>query len=195
MYHCPITLLLMPMTIPLSRCALAVALLMLAACTPHYNWREIRSDNAPYVVALPARPASFSRDIDLNGTRVNMTMTAAEVGHSTFAVGTAELPTAPQAQASLEAMKEALLRNIAGTLREQKTLTIAQSSHAGSGRLAVIEITASGRGDQATGGQPRLLFARFVAKDKRVFQLVATGPEKDLHRELVDTFFSSFKPD
>jgi hypothetical protein len=178
-----------------SRCALAVFMLLLAACSPHYNWREIRSDGAPYIIALPARPASFSRNIDLNGTRVNMTMTAAEVDSNTFAVGTAELPSAPQAQAALEAMKQALVRNIGGTVREQKTLTIAQSSHAEDGHLAVIEITASGPGDAATGGRPRVLFARFLAKGQRVFQLVATGPEQALRRDLADTFFSSFQLD
>jgi hypothetical protein len=174
---------------------LATILLTLTACSPHYNWREIRGEGAPYVIALPARPASFSRNIDLNGIRVNMTMTAAEVDSNTFAVGTAELPSAQQAQASLEAMKDALVRNIGGTVREQKTLTIAQSMHADSGRLAVIEITASGRADQATGGQARILYARFLAKEKRVFQLVATGPAKTMTRELADSFFSSFKLD
>jgi hypothetical protein len=185
----------MPIPLFASRCLLAATLLMLAACSPRYNWRDIRGEGAPYVVAMPARPASFSRNIDLNGTRVNMTMTAAEVDNNTFAVGTAELPSAQQAQTALEAMKEALVRNIGGSVSEQKTLTIAQSAHAVSGHLAVIEITASGRGDRATGGQPRILFARFLARQKRVFQLVATGPQNSMKREFADSFFSSFKPD
>jgi hypothetical protein len=172
---------------------LAAIALLLAACSPHYNWREIHGEGAPYVVALPARPASFTRNIDLNGTRVNMTMTAAEVDAATFAVGTAELPSAPQAQAALETMKEALVRNIGGTVREQKMLTIAQAGHAGGGHLAVLEITARGRADPATGGRPRVLFARFLAKEQRVFQLVATGPEQELPRDLADTFFASFR--
>ena len=154
------------------RGALAAALLALAACAPQYNWREVRGEGAPYVVALPARPASFSRDIDLNGTHVRMTMMAAEVEHTTFAVGTAELPSAPQAQASLEAMKTAIVRNIGGTIREQKTLTMPQSIHADSGRLAVISMTASGRGDQNTGGQPRVLFARVVTRRSRLSRSV-----------------------
>ncbi|HEX2604408.1 MAG TPA: hypothetical protein VHL60_07030 [Oxalicibacterium sp.] len=178
------------------RRALAPAIaLLLTACSPHYNWREIHGEGVPYVVALPARPATFTRNIDLNGIRVNMTMTAAEVDATTFAVGTAELPSAPQAQAALEKMKEALVRNIGGTVREQKILTIALSPGAGGGHLAVLDITASGRGDAATGGRPRMLFARFLAKDQRVFQLVATGPEQELPRDLADTFFSSFKLD
>lgn len=185
----------MPFFFRLSRCAAAAVLLALAACSPRYDWRELHGVDAPYTVALPARPDSFSRGIDLNGVHVSMTMTAAEVGKATFAVGTAELPTAPQAQASLEAMKNALVRNIRGAIRQQRTLTIAQSPRADAGRVAVIEIVAIGPGDRASEGRPRALFARFVAKDKRVFQLVATGPEDVLHREIVDTFFSSFKLD
>ncbi|HTH43858.1 MAG TPA: hypothetical protein VL528_02140 [Oxalicibacterium sp.] len=184
-----------PILFRLPRVAAAAMLLALTACSPRYDWRELHAADAPYAVAMPARPASFSRQIDLNGVPVSMTMTAAEVGKVTFAVGSAELPTAQQAQASLDAMKTALVRNIRGTIRQQRTLTIPQSSHADGGRVAVIEIAAIGPADQASDGQARALFARFVAKDKRVFQLVATGPEAALQRELVDTFFSSFKLD
>ncbi|HWT72476.1 MAG TPA: hypothetical protein VN361_09835 [Oxalicibacterium sp.] len=184
-----------PFPILSSRCTAAAILLALAACSPRYDWRELHGVDAPYSVAMPARPDSFSRGIDLNGVHVSMTMTAAEVGKATFAVGSAELPTAPQAQASLDAMKNALVRNIRGTIRQEKTLTIAQSRRADGGRVAVIEVVAIGPGDRASEGRPRALFARFVAKDKRVFQVVATGPEDTLQRETVDTFFSSFRLD
>ena len=45
----------------------------------------------------------------------------------------------------------------------------------------------------ATNGQPRVLFARFFAKERRVYQLVVTGSEKAVQRDLVDTYFSSFR--
>lgn len=175
------------------RLLFAAIALMLAACSPQFDWREIRSDAAPFVVAMPAKPSTFSRKIDLDGTETLMTMTAAEVGDITFAVGMAELPDATRAQLSLAAMKTALVNNIRGTIRQEKVLTMAQTQAAASGTLAVTEIEATGPASVATGNQPRVLFARFVARDKRVYQLVATGPEKAVTRDIVATYFSSFK--
>lgn len=166
---------------------------MLTACSPKFDWREIRSDNAAYVIAMPAKPASFTRQIDLDGIKTAMTMTATEVDGVTFAVGTAELPEAPQAQASLAAMKTAMVNNIRGTVRQEKVATMPQSQNANTGTLAYIEIVASGAADAATGGQPRVLFARFVAKERRVYQVIVTGSERTISREIVDTYFSSFR--
>jgi hypothetical protein len=172
-----------------------VLLSSLVACSPQYNWREVHSDVAPFAVALPARPSSFSREVGVDGIHVPMTMLASEVGQTTFAVATAELPSAQQAQAALATMKTAMVRNIGGTVRQEKVLTIARSVQADAGRVAVIEIEAVGPGDKATDGQARVLFARFVARDRRVFQLLATGRESALRRDLADSFFASFKLD
>jgi hypothetical protein len=171
----------------------AVTLISLTACSPKFDWREINVDTFHYAIALPGKPATVTRDIDLSGVKVSMTMTATEVGSTTFAVGTAELPTATQAQLSLSTMKTAMVRNIDGTIKQEKVLTMPASAQAESGKLAVTEVEATGQASAATSNQPRVLFARFIAKDKRVYQLVATGPAKQLSRDVVDTFFSSFK--
>lgn len=169
--------------------ALAATALLLLACSPKYDWREIRSEAAPYVVALPTKPTTFSRKIDLNGTQVSMTMVASEVDGVTFAVGSAELPDATQAQVSLAAMKTAMIKNISGTIRQEKVLTIPQSMHA-PGTVAVTEIEAIG---PTVNGQPRILHARFLARENRVYQLVVMGSEETASRDLASTFFSSFK--
>jgi hypothetical protein len=181
------------MKIVLSRLLFTAIAMMLAACSPQFDWREIRSDAAPYVVAMPAKPSTFSRKIDLDGIDTVMTMTAAETGGVTFAVGTAELPDATHAQISLAAMKTAMVNNINGNIRQEKVLTMPQTQSAASGTLAVTEIEATGTASAATSNQPRVLFARFVAKDKRVYQLVVTGPEKTVTRDIVATYFSSFR--
>lgn len=180
------------MKLPLALCrhaTLVATVLFLSACSPKYDWREVHSDNASYVVALPTKPTTFSRKIDLNGIPASMTMVASEVDGVTFAVGTAELSDATQAQVSAAAMKTALINNISGKVRQEKVLTMPQSMQA-PGTVAVTEIEATG---PAANGQTRILFARFIAKEKRVYQLVVTGPEKAVGRDIVDTFFQSFK--
>lgn len=166
-----------------------VGLLFLSACSPKYDWREVRSDAAPYVIALPTKPTTYTRKIDLKGIQASMTMVASEVDGVTFAVGSAELPDATQAQVSLAAMKTAMINNISGTVKQEKVLTMPQSMNA-PGTVVLTEIEASG---PSANGQNRVLFARFLAKEKRVYQLIVIGPEKSVSRDVVATFFSSFK--
>lgn len=176
----------MPTLSRLFRAAAIACALLLAACSPKFNWREVRGSGAPYVVMLPAKPASHTREIDLDGIPVSMTMTAAEVDDVTFAVGAAALPDPAQASKALNAMKTALVRNIGGKITREES--------EGSATIpTTIEIEASG--PPGRNGQPHLLFARFVAKDKYVYQVVAVGSEKSISREAVDTFLASFKPD
>lgn len=172
-----------------SRNTVCTALIcLLLACTPKFDWREVQGAGAPYSVMLPAKPASQTRPINLDGMQVKMTMTAAEAGGMTFAVGTAELPDAAAAQNALAVMKTALVRNIDGMVRHEKPVTVNPAS-------AAIEIDVIGTPSKATDGQPRVLLARFIARDRRIYQLVATGGEQAVSQEAVDTFFTSFKPE
>ena len=102
---------------PTSSLVLAgLALLSLTACSPKYNWRDYNSPDAAYGVMFPAKPAQHTRTVNLNGTRLPMTMTAAEVDGVVYAVGTARAPDIANAEAALEAMQTALVANIDGTI-------------------------------------------------------------------------------
>ena len=63
---------------------------LLAGCNPTYNWREVASQDGRFTALFPAKPTTFTRPVDVDGMRVQMTMTAAEVDGATFAVGTAD---------------------------------------------------------------------------------------------------------
>lgn len=165
---------------------LAIGLLGLGACSPKFDWREVRGDDASFSVMLPAKPARLSREIDLGGTRVNMTMTAAEVDGITFAVGNATLPDAAAATKALLAMKTALVRNINGSIEREAS--------AAPGAPPAIELEALGT-TPAAGGKPApRLIARLVARDARVYQVLVVGPADKIPRDQVDTFLTSFQP-
>jgi len=157
----------------------------LAACSPTDNWRESTDNGAHFVVLLPAKPASVSRRIDLDGVSADMVMTAAEVHGTVFAVGTAGLGDATQARAALDAMRRGLLANIAGKEDTDAALpgaTVAFSGH---------------RDLQATGtarGKPMRLVARLAARERRIFQIMILGPADEVTDERIETFFASFKP-
>ena len=161
--------------------AVPLLALVLSACDPHYNWRDYRSKDAPYNVLLPGKPATHARDVRLGELPVRMTMTAAEVDDVVFAVGSAELTDTAQAPAALLAMQTALARNIGATIVSQAT--------AASGPQTTISIEAKGM----RNGEPTLLIGRFIARDRRVYQVVVTGAERHIAREQVATFLDSFK--
>jgi hypothetical protein len=157
------------------------AALALSACSPQYDWRDYRSNDAPYAVLFPGKPASQTRKIQLDTIAVDMTMTAAEVNGVIFAIGSAQLPDAAQGPAAIEAMKTALVKNIGATVTSDKSSS--------TGLQTTLDVEAKG----SQNGEPMLLIGRFIAKDKRIYQVIVIGQEKNIVRETVETYFASFK--
>ncbi|NGZ88280.1 hypothetical protein [Duganella aceris] len=160
---------------------LSVALLLavaLSACSPKYDWRDYRSNDAPYAVLFPGKPASQTRSVKLDQLEVSMTMAAAEVDGVIFAVGSAQLPDAALAPAALTAMQTALMNNIGASVAGN------QSSAAGT-----LDVTGTGSGN----GEAMRLIGRFLAKDKRIYQVIVMGRAGKIEQESVETYLSSFK--
>jgi hypothetical protein len=154
-----------------------LAALLLSACSPKFDWRDFRSNDAPYAVLFPGKPASHTREVNLDGLSVKMTMTASDIEGTMFAVGSAELADADKAPAAVQAMKTAMLRNIGAAQPVQTT------------RDGAFEVEAHG----VNRGVPMLMHGRFLARGKRVYQVIVIGPAKDFRKENVETFMSSFK--
>ncbi|MFD2367437.1 hypothetical protein [Pseudoduganella sp. GCM10020061] len=157
---------------------LVLSAVLLAACSPEYNWRQYDSPDAPYGVLFPDKPASYTRTVNLAGNSVAMTMTAAEVNKTVFAVGTGEAPDAAAAQAALSSMKAALVRNIGAEVSDEK-------KQAGS----ALDIEARG----LRNGQPMRLVGHFEARGTRFYQVIVLGPDGSVPDEQVDQFMTSFK--
>jgi len=170
------------MLLILRRFLLISGVVMLSACSPKYNWREVHDDKLQFSVLMPQRPTSFSRHIDLDGTTVDMTMTAADIDGLSFAVGTATLADAAQTAKALQSMRTALLNNIHGKL--QTTPVIPPTTDRNT-----IDLVATGEAN----AHPLLLMARFVAKDKQIYQVLIMGNPSQLTTDNIETFFSSFK--
>lgn len=162
---------------------------LLAACKPAYNWRDYSSQDAPFRVMFPDKPAVHKRSIDIGGMTVEMTMTAVDVDGTTFAVGSAEAPDAAKAQAALDAMKTALVRNIGATITKEKTAAAASASATAVTQSASIDIEARG----VQNGTPMKLIGHFESRNKRFYQVIVMGKEKALSQEQTDQFISSFK--
>ncbi len=158
---------------------LVIAAALLAGCNPTYNWRDYRSPDAPYQVMFPAKPATHTRSVDLNGMKVEMTMTAAEVEGVMFAVGSGVAPDPAQARAAVDAMRTAMLRNINATVQRE-------SASAATSGMPDIDATGTGRGG------PMKLTGHFESRGTRFYQVIVLGPEKDVAAEKSEQFVKSF---
>jgi hypothetical protein len=167
----------------------AFAALALAACSPQYNWRDYSSTDAPFRVMFPDKPAVHTRSVDLDGLKVDMTMTAVQIDGTTFAVGSAEAPDADKAEAALTAMKTALVRNIGATVTSEKVGKAASAAGNVKSRSAAIDIEAKG----TQKGQPMRLVGHFESRNKRFYQVIVMGPAKSVPQDQVDMFMSTFK--
>lgn len=167
----------------------ALALPLLAACSPKYNWRDYSPPDAAYKVTFPAKPASYTRTVNLDGRAIEMTMTAAEVDGAVFAVGAAQAGDAATAQAALAAMKTALVRNIGGTITSEKTSAAASAAGGQARQSSATDVQADG----VHQGVPMRLVGHFEARDKRFYQVVVMGPAKAVVPEQAEQFLSSFK--
>ena len=161
---------------------MACAALALPGCTPKYDWREVHDADTRFTVLMPIKPTALARSINLDGVQVTMAMTAAEVDGVTFAVGSVQLPDRAAAQAALDKMKTALVKNIYGSIKYEKRSAPPEP-------ISTIDIEAGGN----RNGQPYLLVAHFAAKDTRAYQVIVVGHEKAVAREAADTFLTSFK--
>lgn len=153
-----------------------LAATVLAGCNPTYNWREHTSQEGGYKVLFPAKPATVTRPVDVDGLRVPMTMTAAEVKGVTFAVGSALAPDAARAQAALPAMRLALLRNIGADEQAAQDGSSVDALGIGANRQQVH------------------LHGRFEARGARFYQVIVLGPAEAAPPEQVEQFLSSFTP-
>jgi hypothetical protein len=168
--------------------------LALTACSPRLDWREVHggiNGSAPYSALLPAKPASFARDMEINGIKMTMQMTAAEVDGTSFAIGTTKLADHAQALAAMEAIKAGMVANVRGKVQESAGAAANDKAGALGQEQLSQQLEASGT---LPNGKKVKMVARFVARGPWVYQAVMLGDEQLLTQEAVDMFLGSFKP-
>jgi hypothetical protein len=97
----------MPSSAPSSWPALAAAALLLAACSPTFNWREVPIADAGLIAMLPCKPDRANRALPLGAESVQVDMTGCEAGGATFAIAHASANGPAQAETWLNAWRSA----------------------------------------------------------------------------------------
>lgn len=181
-----------------------VALLGLSACSPEYNWREVRIDAASARFMLPGKPASLDRTINIEGQPVAMTMTGAKVGESTYTVAYAIINPPADPQKIVLAMREQMVRNIQGQSQASPTpqppskallppvvkpvqVAIVDESGVAKANAQAQLVDAQG----VVSGRVVIMKALFVAYQQTVVQVVSLGT--DLNPEQATQFVQSLR--
>lgn len=164
--------------------ALLLAALLLAACSPALDWRELRPEDSGAVAMFPCRPASHARRVRLAGGEVLLTLHSCSAADATWALAVADVADPARVGPALDELRRSAAANIAAhETRELAFGVPGATPNAGAGRLALA-------GRRADGAPVREQVAVF-AKGTRVYQATALGPA--LPAEALEIFFGGLK--
>ncbi len=149
--------------------ALLGAALGLSACSPTFNWRELRPEGAPLLALMPCKPETASRPVPLLGKPTELHMHSCEAGGLTFAVAWADVPEARQARAALAEWQTASLAaiRVAPGAAQPLVRTVAGASE-------VIGVQAQGSDHQGKALSTQSLY---FAQGGKVYQAAIYGPK------------------
>jgi hypothetical protein len=162
----------------------AAALLLLAACSPSLDWRELRPEDSGAVAMFPCRPASHAREVMLAGSRVTLTLHACSAGDTTWALAFAELGDPARIGPAPEELLAAAVANLsAGAARPLALKVDGATPHPHAQRVAFEGRLPDGRAMQEQ--------VAVFTKGTRIFQATALGPR--LPEEGMEVFFGGLR--
>lgn len=174
------------------RLALLSAALLLAACNPTFNWREVRPDNTGLTLLLPCKPDKAEKTVPLGGRQpVELRMLGCDAGDATFAVAVADIGDASRTEAVLAQWQALTLANMkagpVGTGAGATQVSSFRPAGMPTGAPALLVKAQGSRADgRAVAGQ-----AAYFSRGSQIFQVVLYADA--MSAEVAETFFSSLK--
>ncbi|MEY4883197.1 MAG: hypothetical protein RIS34_1051 [Pseudomonadota bacterium] len=160
----------------------------LGACSPTFNWREIRLEPAALLVMLPCKPDQGTRQVTLAAQNLSLHMIGCVVDGATFAVSYADLADASQAAPVLAQWKTAML----GTMRatQIREVPIAIKGVDAAPAVEPVSRQVQAQGTQADG-QAVVAHGVWFAKNRQVFHAVVYGDR--VSPDVLEAFFSGLQ--
>ena len=171
----------MPRTLAALLLASAAAL---AACSPTFNWREVRAEPTALKAVLPCKPDKGARTVPMAGRDVSLEVLGCDTGGATFAVLFADIGDTSRLGEVLALWKTATLLNLHSeaarefAFRPPGALDLPQA----------LQVVASGK--RADGSRVES-HAAYFARGSHVFQAVIYSSK--LKPEVADAFFAGLR--
>ena len=164
--------------------SLLLIAVLLCACSPALNWRQMASAEFGVQALFPCRPASLTRDVPVLQGRSQMVMHACSAAGSTFALSRLTLSDVRDVTAAIDSLLEAASRNLRtdpGHAQPFEVPGMTPNPHAG-------RLMFNGRRPDGSAVTEHLLV---FARGARVYQASVVGNAPD--EAAVSTFFSGLK--
>lgn len=167
--------------------SLLLIIFTFSACSPKFDWRDVRDEENHFQILMPGKAANAQRDIELNGLKVKMKMTASEVENINFLIAYVHLPldqndlenSKKQQLSTLNAMKEGMLKNIQGQwISDTQTNKVKNTEFA----LGL-----------APNSKKLKMLVRFEQRGDYLIQVVMLGEDKSFNFDAAEMFFDSYK--
>jgi hypothetical protein len=158
--------------------------LLLAACSPSLNWREVRPGGAELKALLPCKPDQGSRRQRLAGQDIDISMVGCEAGGALFAISVAELGDPDRALAVQVQWQAHLLGNMQAGVSSNSAYVIKGAG----AQLAPVRLIARGlRPD----GRPVAAQGVWFARGTRLYHAVIYADT--ISQEQSEPFFSGLE--
>ena len=169
-------------------CLMALsAVLALSACSPTFNWRELRPAGTPLQALMPCKPEHASRAVPLAGAATEMHLHSCDTGGLSFAVAWVELGDTARVDAAVAEWSRASLASL------RLAPEVIDSPAARWALQLPGTSQSSGLAVQGTDpqGQAVQMRAAYFARGTQVFQAAVYGPQ--LPAEVTTTFFEGLQ--
>jgi hypothetical protein len=171
----------MPRSAPASVLLLAA---FLSACSPAYNWREVRAAPSTLTALMPCKPEKAIRPVAVAGRDVDMQALGCDAGGATFALMFADMADATRSG-------EALAQWKAATLAHLRAATTAEKPFAPPGAMPLGQSLRVVAGGQRPDGSRVECQASYFAHDRYVFQAAIYADR--ISPEVADAFFGGLR--
>jgi hypothetical protein len=155
-----------------------------AACSPTFNWREVRAGATGLKAVLPCKPDKGSRMVEMVGRQVSLEVVGCDTGGATFALMSADLADPARSGQALAQWKKATLANMRGSVTQERPF-VPSGAHEVPESLRV---SAQGQRQNGTRVESQ---AAYFARGSRVFQAVIYA--ETVKPEMSETFFSGLE--
>ena len=159
--------------------------LLVAACSPVYNWREVSLSGAGLKLLLPCKPDQGHRTMSLTGQELEMQITGCETGSALFAIAHVDLADSGKTEAAMKQWKAAMLRNMQAQESAQLPGFTTQGA---STQPPPVRLTAQGRRQDGSAVAAQGVW---FARGAHLYHAVVYADR--LNQEAVDTFFSGIE--
>jgi hypothetical protein len=156
----------------------------LTACSPTFDWREVRPAGSSLTLLMPCRPDAHERAVTLAGRRVQLSLHVCTAGELTWGLAWADVGEPAQVRVALSELGDAAAANIDAKERQAVPLQVPGATPGD--RSERLELSGA-LGDGRNVNMQVALFARGT----HVFQATAIGPR--VTAEAGETFFASLR--